>query len=209
MDAKYIGSTDIDLCEQGIKELQELSVDFEYPFAQIVYSSPLKRCLQTAEVLYPDVLTIPINGMREYDFGDFEDKPMNELKNDERFKVWIESGMTKAPQGGELKQDFDARIEQAFEEVLKDMMSKGITSAALITHGGVIMNLLTLLGLPKRSPLDWTVGNGKGYTVVTSSYLWGSGRVFEVMDTLPYGSADISQTKGYNLIEVFDSESGE
>ena len=47
---RYIGVTDEPLCEEGRKLLRK----FTYPKPQAVFVSPLKRCLETAAILFDD-----------------------------------------------------------------------------------------------------------------------------------------------------------
>ena len=62
---RYIGCrTDEPLCPEGIAALQGKS----YPPAAKVYVSPLRRCLETAALLYPDVPTEVVEDFRECDF---------------------------------------------------------------------------------------------------------------------------------------------
>ena len=53
MQSRYIGTTDEGLCKEGINELRN-NKDI-YPKADIVFTSPMKRCIQTAEVIYPGI----------------------------------------------------------------------------------------------------------------------------------------------------------
>ena len=53
LEKRYIGRTDEDLCGEGIKKLKEDTCAGIYPPAQAVFSSPMKRCLSTAECIYP------------------------------------------------------------------------------------------------------------------------------------------------------------
>lgn len=48
LDGKYIGITDLPLCRQGVDELYDKIEKYDYPSVQKVYTSPLKRCKQTA-----------------------------------------------------------------------------------------------------------------------------------------------------------------
>ena len=45
--SRYIGTTDEPLCQEGTEFLHKM----DYPKVQAVYVSPLKRCVQTAEIL--------------------------------------------------------------------------------------------------------------------------------------------------------------
>ena len=53
---QYIGRTDEDLSEQAVEEFklrQEKSIGELYPPVQRIIASPLKRCIRTAELIYP------------------------------------------------------------------------------------------------------------------------------------------------------------
>ena len=51
LEGKYIGFTDLPLCDEGYSAISRMKQDDIYPDVQKVYSSPLKRCLETAEVI--------------------------------------------------------------------------------------------------------------------------------------------------------------
>lgn len=77
------------------------------------------------------------------------------------------------------------RLMKALSEIFAHMMQNRITSAAVVTHGGVIMTLLTAFGYPKRELGSWSVENGKGYTILMSPQMWMRDNSFEIYDTLP------------------------
>ena len=206
-EGRYIGSTDEPLSERGVLELDTLCEELRYPQVQVVYSSPLVRCVQTAEIIYPNTLIKTVNDIREYDFGIFENKSMEELKNTPEFKKWAEKAMLESPASGEKKADFDKRINSGLRWIISDMMSKGITSAAVVTHGGVIMSWLAKYGIPQKEPMYWAAKNGCGFTVTTSSYLWGSGEAIEMMDRLPVDFSQQFQSAGYELFDIDDEDS--
>ncbi len=61
------------------------------------------------------------------------------------------------------------------------MMKDQVTKAAVITHGGVIMNLLAGYGLPKGRPADFALNQGECWQINLSTYLWQKGPVFEII----------------------------
>ena len=65
----YLGSTDISLSEEGRQEIMSLVQQYEYPKVQKVYSSPLKRAVETAEIIYTNNLIENIDALRECSFG--------------------------------------------------------------------------------------------------------------------------------------------
>ena len=96
---RYIGVTDEPLCEEGKSFLREM----KYPALQAVYVSPMRRCAETAEILFPDRPVHVIEELAECDFGDFENKNYEELTGNPDYQVWIESGGTLPFPGGDLQ----------------------------------------------------------------------------------------------------------
>ena len=89
LEGRYIGHTDVPLCEEGIKQVEQMKQEMEYPSADAVFSSPLSRCIDTAKLIYPDREPVVINELIEYDFGEFEGKTAEDLKDDEDFAEWL------------------------------------------------------------------------------------------------------------------------
>lgn len=68
LDGKYIGQTDLALCPQGEKQIQQLVKAGVYPCVEKVYTSPLKRCVETAQIIYPDIQLSKVDEIAEMDF---------------------------------------------------------------------------------------------------------------------------------------------
>ena len=90
LEGKYIGTTDLPLCEEGEDAISSLAALDVYPKVQKVYSSPLKRCLQTADIIYPERLLKRIDSIAELDFGEYEGKTQAELQSDEKYLEWLQ-----------------------------------------------------------------------------------------------------------------------
>lgn len=185
LEGRYVGRTDYELCPQGIRELIGLREDSLYPLVQRVYSSPLTRCVQTAGVLYPDVDLEILEDLIELDFGEFEGLTFAELQGREDFQTWMGDAFHNCPTGGENGELFTLRIISALESIFHDMMGEGLTDVAAVTHGGVIMNLMFALGLPRSKFGDYYVQNGQGYTVVMTPQMWMRDRAFEIAGAIP------------------------
>ena len=181
LDGKYIGFTDLPLCDEGYAAISRMAHDELYPDVQKVYSSPLKRCLETADIIYPDRYVKQVENLCECDFGEFEDKTPDELKDVPEYLEWLKGGYDSKAPSGESFGDFTLRCIDGLEEVFKDMMKEHISRAAVITHAGVIMNLLAGYGLPKGRPADFALEQGEGYAINLSTFLWQKGPVFEIL----------------------------
>ncbi len=181
---KYIGCrTDMPLSPEGLKELQELRTDIEYPEISKLYSSPMLRCKQTAAVLYPDKEIITVPNMTEYDFGDFDGKTAQELEENPDFKSWT-SGKVTAPPNGEDNTEFIQRICIGLNLIVNDMMQNNISESAVIMHGGAIMMLLGATAVPRRHSAEWISENGRGYSLLITPSLYHKSGIVEVYDII-------------------------
>ncbi len=181
----YVGRSDVSVTEEGIQMIKMLDEKMDYPYVERIYTSPLLRCRQTADIIYPDREKIIVEGLTEIDFGEFEGRSYEELKNDKRFVNWIANSAENDLPFGESASDFLNRTTQALNDIFNNMMTEGIFDAAVFTHGGVIMNLFAALGLPQRQMSEWVTENGKGYTVLMTPQMWTRDGVFEIYDIVP------------------------
>ena len=187
---QYAGITDIPVCGEGIKRLGELKDKYKYPEVNRCYSSPLKRCLQTCAEIYPEKRPEIIDGLKECDFGDWECKTTGELSKNPEFIGWLKSNQMSQPPNGESGENFQKRVMSAFEDLVDQLMKDGETSSAIFSHGGVIMLILSLYGIPRKSFYEWVVDNGCGYSVRITPGLWMRSKVFEVFDIVPKGKEE-------------------
>ena len=175
---RFLGRTDEPLWEGGIRELQEMKKRGVWGEAaeNALFSSPMLRCRQTAQILFPGVEPTLLPDMIECDFGIMENKNHEELDGDPRYQAWIDSeGRGPFPEGESLE-GFAARTVSAYGEMLEIMDRRGITEAALVCHGGSLMSIMDVLGVPHRDYFSGLKENGCGYIVRTDYNLWKTGR---------------------------------
>ncbi len=122
-EGRYLGKTDESLSEEGTKALQQYKEAKSYPAADILFSSPVKRCLETAQILYPGQTRIPIQipEWTEMDFGAFEGHNYKELSGDPRYQQWIDSGGTMPFPEGEGREEFIRRSIRGFEHMVQQL----------------------------------------------------------------------------------------
>ena len=160
---RYIGSrTDEPLCDEGREEL----AGKQLPEVERLYVSPMKRCVETAEILWPGFdrkKMQKVTDLRECDFGDFENKNYKELSGNGDYQAWIDSNGTLPFPQGESREQFQRRCVEGFCELLKEVWTreKLPASFALIVHGGTIMALLDAFA--EGSYYDYQCANAKGY----------------------------------------------
>lgn len=162
---RYIGTTDESLCPDGIQELQKVKKLQLYPVPDILYTSPMQRCRETAELLFPGQDRKEVADFRECDFGEFENKNYMELSGNLHYQQWIDSnGQLPFPEG-ESREGFQKRNVQAFQKLEKEWMQEDLDDKiiAIVAHGGTIMSILQAVGQPEGTYYDFHVGNGEGY----------------------------------------------
>lgn len=133
----YLSYTDESLSEEGKKELKKNS----YPPCDIVFTSGLKRCNETAKIIYEKNDIIEIADFLEIDFGIFELKSYEDLKENPDYIEWIDKRGMIAPKGGESRPEFIKRLKRGFYKALS--MSKEADEISLVVHGGTIMGIIS------------------------------------------------------------------
>ena len=185
-EGRYVGLTDVPLSADGIKELYDKADKLYYPRVQKVYTSPLKRCTQTADILYHGAYTAELGLLAEMDFGDFENKTADELSGDPAYTEWLKGGPDARPTGGESLGEMTARTYTALHSVITDMMNSGLTHCAMITHGGIISNMMSCFGLPKYAPGVLNADFGEGFDIIVTAQMWLTSQAFEILGYCPY-----------------------
>lgn len=156
LEKRYIGTTDEHLCPEGQTEI----LAKKYPQADLLFCSPLMRCRETAQLIYPEQDHAIIDDFRECDFGDFENRNHLELADNNDYQAWVDScGMLPFP-NGESRQAFSSRCCTAFKQLLLENHNKDI---ACVVHGGTIMAILEQFATPKQDYYFYQLKNGEAY----------------------------------------------
>lgn len=168
---RYLGKTDAPLSECGIRQLLSYKEQNLYPAADYLFTSPMKRCTETADILYPALEPVIIPEWEETDFGRFEYKNYEELKDDESYLRWLDGGGTMDFPGGESREAFIGRCGSGFQRMCRVLrqaqaeQGKEPVRVSAIVHGGTIMALLSSYakGKCRRGYFDCQAANGRGY----------------------------------------------
>ncbi len=162
----------------------------DYPKVQRVYSSPLERAVQTAEIIFPEREIVIVDDLREMDFGVFEGLPAEELVRLDSFKKWLKGGLDNPPPNGETLRSMMLRCYSALNLMILDMMKEGFTHAGAVTHSGILMNMLSCFGLPKKKPMEFSCEPGEGYEMLVTAMMWQNSSAFEILGKVPYNDRD-------------------
>lgn len=180
----YVGSrTDLPLSPEGVRELQQLRQSVDYPDIERLYTSPMLRCKQSANIIYSGYEQHIIDELTEYDFGEFEGKTAEQLEIMPEYAEWTSGKISEAP-GGESTTNFIKRQVLGLNMIVRDMMDNDVTNAGVIMHGGAIMMLLANCAVPRRHSVEWTSDNGRGYSIMITPSLYHSSGIVEVYDII-------------------------
>ena len=159
---QYIGSTDEELSEQEVLNFKQKYKIDSYPQVEQVIVSPMKRCIQTAELIYPKNQITQEELLKECDFGIFEGKTYEDLKDRAEYQAWLNSGGTIAFPEGEEQKEFRSRCVRGMLRQVDRLCKENVESAAFVVHGGTIMAVMEAFSEEKKSYYDWQIGNGEG-----------------------------------------------
>lgn len=185
-EGRYVGQTDAKPTPEGIAELKKLCEDMVYPPVEAVFTSPLSRCTECAKIVYPDSTPLVIDGLIEYNFGEFDCRRADELQKQPTFPAWLAGEKGVAPPFGESNEAFARRICTCFEKIVDGLLKTGTHTAAIFTHGGVIMTLLAAYGFPQLPMTEWKCDNGNGFAVRVDASMWMRSKKVEVFSEFPY-----------------------
>ena len=160
----YCGSTDLGLSEAGIGELRGKRYDIS---PDRFITSGMKRTEQTLKLLFGEVSFTREPAFREVDFGIFEMKSYEQLKDDPRYQRWITGdNESNTPPGGESGAAMTERVLKAYRE-LEALPGDTV----LVTHGGVIAAILASL-FPEegKNRYQWQPKPGCGYAISPEGY---------------------------------------
>ena len=162
---RYLGRMDETLSIEGKEKLLQYEKQGKYPKVDMVFTSPMKRCKETAQILYAAVTTREIPEWTEMDFGDFEGKNYTELQYDECYQAWIDSNGILPFPNGECREGFIERCMQGMDKLIQslyeEMADRKIENVAAVVHGGTIMALLS--SICGGEYFDYQVKNGEGF----------------------------------------------
>ena len=162
LEKRYCGkNNNDDLLDDGIEKLKKNKAEGLYPSVDYLFSSSQLRALHTAKIIYPELEPIIIDEFDETDFGEFEGKNYEDLKDNPLYQKWIDSNGEDAFPSGESKAEHCERVKVGFNKVLEIALKKGIKSMAIVGHGGTIMALLS--NYASMNYYDCMVSTGLGY----------------------------------------------
>ncbi|MBV9242101.1 MAG: histidine phosphatase family protein [Acidobacteria bacterium] len=138
----------IDLNDRGRRDAATLARRLENITFDAIYSSPLERCLETAELIakLQDVEVEVDHAFIEIDCGDWTGKPFGELRQDPSFGCFGTFRCGTRPPNGELLLEVQSRVVAAVLRLAERYPQKTI---GIVSHSDPIKSVLAyFLGIP-------------------------------------------------------------
>jgi broad specificity phosphatase PhoE len=155
---RWQGRAPVPLNEVGMEQAQRLGryLAAHGPHIDVLYSSDLKRAMQTAAAIAaPQGLTvIPELGLREIDLGDWQGLTRAEAEawDAERYAAYVAARGSSPPPDGESWDQVKARARRTFDDLTARYDET--STIALVSHGGTIGRLIeSLFGAVERPTL--------------------------------------------------------
>lgn len=145
---KFQGHTDVPLAQRGIEQANFLARRLNKMKFAAIYSSDLKRAMETAEILaMPHGITVQsVPKLREANFGRWEGMNFKEIREEYAITLqqWWDNPKKTAAPGGETLEEMALRVNGAVREIAGRHMDE--QEVVIVAHGGpiraVICNLL-------------------------------------------------------------------
>ncbi|MBR4157979.1 MAG: histidine phosphatase family protein [Oscillospiraceae bacterium] len=153
---RYIGKTDDPLSDEGRRLARDAGGDAAL---DRVYVTPLVRTQQTAAILFPNAEQVIVDGLREMDFGVFENRSADEMEQDAVYRAWVDANCEPACPEGESMEGFAQRVCEAFEELIRSLHEQGKRLAVFVVHGGTVMAVLQKFARPEMGFYDCLMKN--------------------------------------------------
>jgi len=157
------GRTDFSLSREGICQAEYLAKRLEDHNIDIIYTSSLKRALDTAKIIgryHPGIPIITKEELTEIHIGVFTGLPWSEAKK-KYPNLTEECTRTRnldCVPGAETSEEISKRVKLCVDFILSHKNT--VKRMIVISHGGFLKKLLKkLLGIPENTPLSFTLAN--------------------------------------------------
>jgi alpha-ribazole phosphatase len=137
-ERRYNGHIDVDITENGVRQMHRLADLLAGKVLSAVYSSDLIRSVKGARIVADKagISSTSLEVLRERSVGAWEGLTAEEIKErfPEEYRMWRADLLNYRPPGGECLLDVANRILPAYKRIVG---SHPGTEIALLLHGGV------------------------------------------------------------------------
>ena len=132
------------------------------------FTSGMRRTNETVEILFNTRSYVCLPAFQEINFGIYEMKSYEELKDRPDYKEWISGDFySNVPEGGESGNQMKERVIAAFGKLFNELAAEPEDMTyVLVCHGGVIAAVMEYL-FPDydKNLYEWQPKRGCGYLI--------------------------------------------
>jgi alpha-ribazole phosphatase len=172
----YRGHTDVALTDEGLQQMHKASLGFAVPVDYLV-SSDLQRCAAFSAMHEQSELLDA--RLQEMSFGDWDGQLRSEVwrTHAEQVKAFWDNPMQASAPNGESVTQVQSRAMASLHEHLQQALARDCKHLLMVTHGGVIRAMLSvLLQMQPRALFNLEVPYGGVVCLKVASFLDESGQ---------------------------------
>lgn len=139
-----MGVTEEALSGEGRKQLEILAEKDILKKTWLLFISPMLRCQESAGILFPGKKAYPIEEWREMNFGAYEGKNYEDLKNNAYYQKWIDSNGTLPFPEGESQQEYIKRCHRGLltaTKIIEEKIAREVADTAKTSSANEITEL--------------------------------------------------------------------
>jgi len=157
----FRGRSDIPLDDVGIKQAKAITKRLSSSGIKAVYSSPLKRALETAQIIAKrfNLKVKVVDDLIDFDFGKWQGLSLEEVQKQfpETYQKWLKEPHLANIPNGENLDTVRQRVSKALNKILKGQQD----NVAVVSHR-VINKLLILAALSLDNFYFWQIKQDVG-----------------------------------------------
>ena len=155
------GQLDSPLTDNGIRQSNLLSQRIKKINPDIIYTSDLKRAIDTANIINQHINKdiIEISGVRERNWGVFQGADWSKVKKffPTQYKYYRNDSKNYKIPNGESYTQVTKRTMDSLEDIVENHKNQKVV---IVTHGGVISPLIRdLLSIPYKTHKKFVISN--------------------------------------------------
>lgn len=154
----FYGKADVSINETGKEQASQIHQLLKGRAISRIYTSQLKRTLETAAIIFPDQIPTAYKALNERDFGLWEGRTANEIQAAFPlvWEEWLESPFDVTPSKAEPFQKFKDRVQSIVEEIRETDDDE----IAIVGHLGVLRLIYQFLVDPEAD--FWSIDIPQG-----------------------------------------------
>lgn len=133
------GFTDVDVADSFLEEADKVKQTLQTTCPDMVWTSPLKRCIKLSQHLFKSENIQQDNRLKELNFGNWEMQAWDTISNSKHGIKWMDDFVhIKCPEG----ESFHDQYERVVNFLNQEVLNAKHKTIAIIAHGGTIRSIL-------------------------------------------------------------------